>query len=81
MFEVMDVFKLGDNLSVTLNGRCDEIRNGSKLTDQKGNVYNVVSVGMTRYDEPSDMTKSTTVLIVPNTLKKGTLLYKSEELQ
>ena len=78
MFEVMDVFKIGNKLSVTLQGKCEDIKNGSKLKDTKGNIYDVVSVGMTRYNNPSDMAKSTSILITPCTLIKGSQLYKSE---
>lgn len=75
MLKVMDVFQFNSMLSVTLSGTCDEIRNGSKLSDSDGNIYNVVSVGMPRYNEPNDITKSTTLLITPCTLKKGTDLF------
>mgnify|MGYP004513104691 CR=1 FL=1 len=78
MFEVMDVLKIGNKLSVTLQGKCEDIKNGSKLKDGKGNIYNVVSVGMTRYNNPTDIEKSTSILITPCTLLKGEQLYKSE---
>lgn len=76
MFEVLDTFKIGEKLSVTLNGSCDDIKNGSKLKDDDGNVYDVLSVGMTRFSNPADMPQSTTILIMPCSLKKGTQLYK-----
>ena len=78
MFEVMNVFKIGYNLSVTLGGCCESIKNGSRLVDKDGNVYDVLSVGMTSYGNPSDISSETTVLIVPCSLTKGTLLYKAE---
>ncbi len=74
MIRVLDVFKIGDVLSVTLEGRCDKIKNGSVLTDDAGNHYNVVSVAMPEHGDPSDFSKSTTVLITPCTLQKGRLV-------
>ena len=54
---------------------CNNIKNGSKLTDEHGNIYNVISVGMTRYENPNDITKETTLLVTPCTLRKGNILY------
>lgn len=75
MLKIIDTFKIGDKLSVTFEGRCEKIKNGTQLKDSKGNLYMVVSVGTTRHDNPSDITKSTTVLITPCNLEKGNLLY------
>ena len=34
MLKVLDIFRIGDKLSVTLEGRCEEIKNGSKPAPQ-----------------------------------------------
>ncbi len=75
MFKVVDVLKIDDKQSVTIDGACDGLKSGSKLSDSNGNVYNIVSVGMTRYDNPEDIAKYTTLLVTPCTLKKGTDLF------
>lgn len=75
MFRVLDVFKIGETLSVTLNGNGEMIRNGSKLADNNGRVYTVVSVGMTKHNNLSDISKITNVLIVPCDLEKGERLF------
>ena len=75
MFEVLDTLKIGENLSVTLNGKCAELKNGSKVKDANGNMYNVISVGMTRFNNPTDISTSTTLLITHCNLKKGDKLY------
>lgn len=75
MLKVLDVFKVGDKLSVTLDGICDTLKNGSKLADNRGNIYYVVSVAMTRSTNPSDIPQSTTVLIAPCDIQKGYELY------
>ncbi len=71
MLKVLDVFKIGDRLSVTLEGICDEIRNGTKLIDEKGILHNVLSVAMTSNNNPNDFSKSTTILIAACDIKKG----------
>ena len=75
MFEVIDTFKIGSNLSVTLKGKCEQIKNGTVLKDKNNNKYDVLSVGMTRFDNPSDIARSTTVLVTPCGLKKGSELF------
>lgn len=74
MYRVLDVFPIGEMLSVTLEGCCDKLANGSRLVDGDGNVIVVRSVAMTRYDNPSDISKSTTILIDSCPIDKGTEL-------
>lgn len=75
MVKVLDVFYVGEKLSITVEGNCSEIRNGSKLTDSKGNMYIVDSVGMTRYEDPKDISKVTTLLVTPVLVEKGSELF------
>ncbi len=77
MFKVTDVFNVGNMISATIEGKCEKIKNGSILCDAEGNRYTVVSVGMTRHNNPHDISKSTTILVVPCTLKNGGELYLS----
>ena len=63
MLKVLDTFKIGDMLSVTLEGKCEAIKNGSKLVDKKNNIYEVAFVAMTNNNNPYDFLKTTTVLI------------------
>ena len=75
MFKIIDVFHVGEKLSITVEGNCSEIKNGSRLTDKKGNVYIVDAVGMTRYDDPKDISKVTTLLVTPVFIEKGSELF------
>lgn len=75
MLKIVNSFKVGNMLSVTVDGNCDKIKNGSRLKDAAGNFYEVVSVGMTRYNNPKDISKSTTILIAPCTLEKDSELF------
>ncbi len=71
MYRVLDVFSVGTMLSVTLEGNCEKIANGTKLIDTNGNVITVKSVAMTRHNNPSDIRKSTTILIDVCPVEKG----------
>ena len=73
MYKVLDVFPVGVMLSVTLDGPCWELKNGSLLTDEEGNEIVVKSVAMTHNQNAEDISKSTTILIGNDymKLKKG----------
>ena len=74
MLKVLDVFRIGDMLSVTLEGPCKEIGNGTALIDENGNVVIVKSVAMLRYTNPKDFDKSTTIMIEPCDIHTGSEL-------
>ena len=74
MLKVLDVFNVGDMVSVTLDGNCAQIANGSKLIDENGNDVVVLSVAMTRHENPHDISKSTTILVAPCNLRIGSSL-------
>lgn len=74
MLKVLDVFPIGAMLSVTLEGECGKICSGSKLVDGDGNIIIVNSVAMTRHENPSDISKSTTILVNRCNVQKGTEL-------
>lgn len=63
MLRVIDIFQIGNRLSVTLDGVNDNIKNGSTLIDSHGNAIQVVSVGMVRYTDPEEIGKTTTILV------------------
>lgn len=63
MLKVIDIFPVGNRLSVTLDGTSDRLANGSKLIDSHGNAIRVLSVGMVRYNDPAEIGKTTTVLV------------------
>lgn len=75
MLKVLDVFPIGNMLSVTLEGPCENIKNGCKLVDSNGNKVIVISVAMTRHNNPDDINKSTTIMVDSCPLKKGTELF------
>ncbi len=74
MLKVLDVFPIGNMLSVTLEGPCDNVKSGCKLIDSNGNAIVVVSVAMTRHNNPADINKNTTVMVHSCQIKKGSEL-------
>lgn len=74
MLKVIDIFPLGNRLSVTLDGVSDSIKNGSRLVDSHGNAIQVISVGMVRYTDPEEIGKTTTILVDKCDLDVGTEL-------
>ena len=63
MLKVLNVLPVGDKLAVTFEGNGNGIKNGSKIVDGVGNIIEILSVGMGRYENAADISKSTTVLI------------------
>lgn len=74
MFEVIEVFQIGDMLSITLNGNCEKLNNNSKVIDAHNNIYQIISIAMRENDNPSDISKTTTVLLPLCNLRKGDTL-------
>lgn len=77
MFEVIEVFQIGDMLSITLNGSCEKLKNNSKVIDDHDNIYQIISIAMTENNNPSDISKTTTILLPLCDLRKGDTLHIS----
>ncbi len=63
MLKVMDIFQVGNGLSVTLDGETDKVTNGCKLIDGNGNTVVVKSVAMIRHNDPEHIDKNIIVLV------------------
>lgn len=75
MLKIIDVIKIGNKTSITVEGNAADVKNGSKLYDKDGNIYAVVSVGMSKYIDPHDISKYTTLLLSPCDLTEGMELF------
>lgn len=75
MFEVIEAFKIGNMLSVTLNGSCGKLKNNSKVIDDHNNIYQIISIAMIENNNPSDISKTTTILLPLCDLRKGDTLH------
>ena len=65
MLKVLNYIPVGNNLAVTVDGVCS-LKAGDILTDENGNKFRLVSVGMARYNNPKDIKKFTDILVSPN---------------
>lgn len=75
MFKILDTLKVGDFLSITVEGNCSELKNGSNLKDRSGNVYNIISIGMMQLEDSHDISKKTSMLISPASINIGEELF------
>ncbi|MBQ2616138.1 MAG: hypothetical protein IJF90_04715 [Synergistaceae bacterium] len=75
MLRVVELFRVGAFLSVTVEGDTKKINNESKMVDKDGNEYNVISVAFERYNNPHDISRFATFLTNPCDLKEGTELF------
>ena len=49
MFKVLDKIRIGSVYGVSVEGDSGILRKGLKLTDEKGNIFELESVGMVHY--------------------------------
>lgn len=77
-YEVINSLILGDNLAVTVGGKCEDIKNGSIIKDESGNSYRVISVGMPHHADPKDIGVKTELLIEGNNSNIGKVLIISK---
>lgn len=75
MFKVIEVFKIKNMLSVTVEGEPNKINNRTVFIDENGNEYKVISVALEKYNEPRDISRLTTFLIDLCDLKADTELF------
>ena len=76
MFKVLDIYPIGNMLSVTLEGPCKNIKNGCKLIDSKGNIIVVVSTAMIHHNDSICINKNTVIIkIAFCQLKKDDVLF------
>lgn len=75
MFEIIDTFPIGDKLSITVKGNGDELKNGMKLKDDSGHIYEVLSVAMVEHNSPKEIASTTTLLTTSGDLSKNEELF------
>ena len=63
MEKVMDMFVVGQNTSITIEGNGKNIKQGEKLVDEKGIEHKILSVAMVEHKNPKNIMKSTTLLV------------------
>lgn len=54
VFKVLDKLFLPNMYSVSVEGNTKLLRKGLKLIDEKGNVFEIETIGMTKYQNIED---------------------------
>ncbi len=76
MLKVIDIIEINGIMTAVIEGRCCGIKNGSRLSDEYGNIYTVLSVCTVKYENPKDISKQTILSVTPCTLHKGDVLKR-----
>lgn len=74
LLKVLSKLSFDGKTALTVEGNCNELKNGDTVKDEKGNIFTVVSVGMTHYETPELWSRITQLLISGNGFS-GELLH------
>ena len=69
---IVDKIRVGNNMSISVSGTHDKLKNGSVIKDENNNEFVVLSVAMV--EKSSRMSEETTMLI-KGTHEIGTRVY------
>ena len=75
MFKVLDILRVSDMYSVLIEGDTSLLKNGLKLIDESGNVFEVETVGMTKYRKVDDYKKYANIVLGGDVENMGDILY------
>lgn len=75
MFKVLDRLSLPNNIHcVSVEGDIKFLEKGLKLLDEKGNIFEIISVGMTHFRNMEDFSKYADVVLCGDVENIGTML-------
>ena len=72
--KVIDKLRLPATYCVSIEGDVQLLRKGLKLVDEKGNIFEVVTVGMTEYQNMEDYKRYADVVLCGDVENIGTTL-------
>ena len=75
MFKVIDKLRLSAIYCVSIEGDVQLLRKGLKLVDEKGNIFEIETVGMTKYQNIEDFKKYADVVLCGDVENIGTTLF------
>lgn len=75
MFKVLGKLSLPDINCVSVEGDITLLNKGIKLSDEKGNTFEIEAIGMTEYRNIEDYTKYAEVVLCGDVENIGTRLY------
>lgn len=75
MFKVLGKLCLSDIECVSLEGNTKLLKKGLRLVDEKGNIFVIETVGMTKYQNVEDYKKYAEVVLCGDIENIGTILF------
>lgn len=69
---IVDKIRIGNNMSVSVSGTHDKLKNGAVIRDENNNEFVVLSVAMVESDK---MLKDETTMLVKGMNEIGTKVY------
>lgn len=78
MFKVLGKLCLPNIKCVSIEGNTQLLKKGLKLIDEKGNIFEIETVGMTKYQNVEDHKKFAEVVLCGDIENIGTTLFCKE---
>lgn len=78
VFKVLDKLFLPNMYSVSVEGNTKLLRKGLKLIDEKGNVFEIETIGMTKYQNIEDYKKYAEIVLSGDVANIGATLFLNE---
>ena len=79
MFKVLDKLRLPDMYCISIEGDTQLLKSGLPLIDEKGNHFEIKTVGMTEYQNIEDYKKYADVVLQGDAENIGTTLFLDEK--
>lgn len=71
MYVVRQLFKIADRYCVSVEGDSQQLKNGIKLKDEKGNIFIIESIGMINYKNINDYKRYAELLLTGDVTSIG----------
>lgn len=71
MYVVRQLFKIADRHCVSVEGDSQQLKNGIKLKDEKGNIFIIESIGMINYKNINDYKRYAELLLTGDVTSIG----------
>lgn len=75
MFKVLDKLHVGNMYCVSVEGDIQQLKNGLKLIDEKGNMFESETVAMSDYQNMEDYKKHANLVLFGDIEKMGKNLF------
>lgn len=78
MYKVLNIFAVGNNTSVTIEGNGEGLKNNMRVTGSDGKSYNLISIAMP-LDVSSDTIRKTTTVFIEGDFRAESLIPEMSE--